>query len=84
MDYIVLQRESDDFTDILSDPVIKKSVRTKILFTYHLILSFNREKDTSYAILKYGDDIVPMSSVITDRTPVMGVDYIPKNRKRLT
>jgi len=80
MDYIIIQRESNNFTDILSDPVLKKSIRTKISFSYHLILSFNTEKDKSYAILKYGDDIVTMSSISPDRTPIMNVDYVP-NRK---
>ena len=82
MSYIVLQRESNNFKDILSDAVLKKSIRTKLMLSNHLILEFDTEKDTAYAILKYGDDIVPVSSIIPDRTPVMNVDYFPKKNDK--
>ena len=79
--YLVFHRNSDNFKDVLLDPIIKKSIRTKISFSNHLILEFDTEKNTSYAIIKYGDDIIRMSDIIPDRTPIMNVDYIPDKKK---
>lgn len=78
MEYIILHRESDDFADVLSDKVIKKSLRVKIKFKNYLIIELSDDKDMSYLILKYGDDVVKMSEIAPDRSPVPYKDYVPK------
>lgn len=73
-------RESNDFSDILSDPSIKKSIRLKIKTFQHLIISLNEYEENSttesYIMLKYGESLTKI--VEKDRTPIMYVDYIPK------
>lgn len=77
MSYIIFKRESNKFNDILTDNVLKKNIRTKISFSEHLILEFKDDESCSYAILKYGDDIISMNHIVPDRTPVMDRDYAP-------
>jgi len=85
---IYFYRESNDFTDILTDPVIKKHIRTKLIFENHLILSFDdTEKEDydqlqSYLSLKYGDSMISFDSIVPDRTPIIGKDYSPEPRKK--
>lgn len=74
---MVFKRQSNDFADILDDKFIKKNITSKIHFYEHLILEFNNSKAVSYALLKYGDDTISMTSIVTDRTPVLNVDYSP-------
>lgn len=81
MGYIVLKRDSNDFSDVLSDIGIKKQIRTKIQFTNHLILELTEDNDV-YIILKYGDDIIKMTEISADRSPIPGKDYIPEKKKR--
>jgi hypothetical protein len=73
-------RESNDFSDILSDPSIKKSIRLKIKTFQHLIISLNEYEENSttesYIMLKYGESLTKI--VEKDRTPIMYIDYIPK------
>lgn len=73
-------RESNDFSDILTDQSIKKLIRRKIKFYQYLIISLDEyvETDTteSYIMLKYGESLTKI--VEKDRTPIMYVDYIPK------
>lgn len=83
MNYIILHRESNDFSDILSDKVIKKSLRAKIKFVKYLILELADDKDISYLMLKYGDDAINMSHIVPDRSPIPYKDYIPKRNKKL-
>ena len=79
--YLIFNRESNKFNDILSDPVIKKSIRTKMSFYQHLILELDSEKNTSYAVIKYGDDMTSMSNITPDRSPISGIDYVPERKK---
>ena len=82
MSYTVFYRESNNFKDILTDPVIKKAVRTRMSFRNHLILELVDDKSTSYLILKYGDDVKSLSNIIPDRTPIPNKDYIPERKER--
>lgn len=86
MDYIAFRRESNNFTDILTDVTIRKAAKTKMEFSNHLIIGLENNdkgdstKIMSYAILKYGDDVVEINKLIPDRSPVMNVDYVPKRK----
>jgi hypothetical protein len=82
MSYIILQRESNNFKDVLSDPVIKRGIRLKMSFKNHLILDFSDDQTTSYFMLKYGDDVISMSHIVPDRTPIPNRDYVPERKKR--
>ena len=77
------QRESNDFKDILEDPVIKKKIVTKISWKSHLLIQTDdfEKKLHSYIILKYGDDM--RNHLVEDRTPIPFKDYQPKEPKWL-
>jgi predicted NUDIX family phosphoesterase len=86
MYYIVFKRESNKFDDILSDTSIKKVYKTKIVFHHHLIMGIedydpNYSKILSYILLKFGDDIIDMNSLIKDYSPIPNKDYTPKKNK---
>lgn len=81
MKYITFWRESNKFSDILSDTVLKKVVKFKISWNQYLLIGIDdydskNEQVISYITLKYGDDM--KSEVVPDRTPIPGVDYVPK------
>lgn len=81
MKYITFWRESNKFADILTDNVIKKAVRFKIAWHHYLLIGIQdydskNEQIISYITLKYGDDM--KSEVVPDRSPIIGVDYLPK------
>jgi hypothetical protein len=80
MKYFVFNRESNDFSDILNDPSLKKHIKWKISFFEHLIISFGEDNKSIEAIvvLKYGDDLTSMSHIAKDRTPIIDKDYTPK------
>lgn len=87
MYYLVFKRESNKFDDILKDPGVKKVYKTKMQFRSHLILGLVEEpgdssKILSYILLKYGDDIVSMDSIIPDRSPIPYKDYNPERKTR--
>lgn len=82
MSYTVFYRESNKFNDILSDPVIKKAIRFKMSFTDFLILKLDSDQNTSYMIIKYGDDVISLSNFIPDRSPIPNKDYIPNKKRR--
>ena len=88
MKFLVFNRENNKFDDILNDISLKNKYKTKIEYSDHLMLGFveddNFGKTLSYIILKYGDDMKEFDKIVSDRTPVPNVDYIPirKNRKR--
>jgi hypothetical protein len=86
MKNFLFKRESNDFTDILSDKNIKKEIKGEITFLNHLILGIaqnkNTDKVTSYLMLKYGEDMMDFNHLIPDRTPVPLVDYFPERKKR--
>lgn len=79
MKYYTFKRESNDFTDILTDTVLKKAIATKIKWKHHLMVNFKSNVDEGilgYVILKYGECII--NPVEKDYTPIPNVDYIPK------
>jgi hypothetical protein len=76
MKKVMFRRESNNFDDILSDPVLKKYLKFKIRFLHGLIIEVPEEsKILSYIELKHGDDIE--DNIVPDRSPIMNVDYIP-------
>ena len=86
MKNFLFYRESNDFTDILTDANIKKQIKCEMTFTNHLILGIaqNKETDkvTSYLMLKYGEDMIDFKHLIPDRTPIPLDDYVPEKKKR--
>lgn len=83
MNYTAFHRESNNFNDILSDPIIKKALRMRITCTNFLIVELDNDKNLAYMMLKYGDDVVDLAHFIPDRSPIPDKDYTPK-RKQLT
>jgi hypothetical protein len=82
MKYYTFYRESNNFDDLLSDPIIKKIADTKIQWTNYLMIGielFKNDQNFSYITLKYGDDMI--NSVSKDFTPIPGIDYNPKKDK---
>ena len=86
MKNFLFKRESNDFTDILTDANIKKQIKCEITFLNHLILGIAQNKETakvtSYLMLKYGEDMIDFKHLIPDRTPIPLVDYVPERKKR--
>lgn len=78
MKFLIFNRESDNFDDILQDVKTHK-IRYKLRFLNHLILGFDHktEKEQSLFTLKYGDDMIDFGHIVPDRSPVMYRDYIP-------
>ena len=82
MKYFTFKRESDNFKDILDDSIIKKLFTMKLQWLNHLMVGISEDGNDgnfSYITLKYGDDMV--TDIVTDRTPVMYQDYIPKGNE---
>lgn len=79
MKYINFFRDSNKFDDILVDPAIKNLVHIKSRWYGHLMIGVGEEHDQaiSYIMLKYGDEMKG-DYLVPDRTPIPGVDYIPK------
>ena len=80
MKYYTFFRENDNFDDILSDNIVKKIAGTKICWYQHLMIGINKhgnDQNFSMLTLKYSEDMV--NNLIKDFTPVIGVDYVPKN-----
>jgi hypothetical protein len=80
MKYYTFYRESNNFDDILNDTILKKSIDEVITWYQHLVIGvYETEKNNqnnSYITLKYGDEM--QNELIKDRSPIPGVDYIPK------
>lgn len=79
MKYYTFKRESNDFSDILSDINVKKYIRTKIIWLNHLMIGLahsTQEGVFGYIVLKYGEDI--HNPVEKDYTPKPLIDYTPK------
>ena len=78
MKYYTFYRENNNFDDILNDQIIKKIIDEKIRWNQYLIIGMQdkNEQTFSYITLKYGDEMV--QEIVKDRSPVPGVDYIPK------
>jgi hypothetical protein len=83
MKYYTFRRESNNFTDILKDPSLKKKIYNKIKWDEHLMIGVDDidDKIESYIFLKYGDEL--QTSLFKDRTPTPGVDYIPSKKPKL-
>lgn len=82
MSYTVFHRESNDFTDILTDSVIKKAIRLKIRFKSYLIVDLDKDEHISYMMVKYGDDAISITHTIPDRSPIPFKDYVPERKHR--
>jgi hypothetical protein len=76
MKYYTFYRDSDDFTDILNDQVLKKSIDQKITWEKHLMIGIAQSKDEVYITIKYGTDMI--SELFQDFTPIPYIDYIPE------
>lgn len=79
MKYYTFKRESNDFSDILKDPGLKKWIINKFFWKNHLMIGLVEGTDTSidgYLILKYGDNL--QKEVSKDFSPIPGKDYFPK------
>lgn len=84
MKHYTFYRETDKFDDILKDPVIKKHIYLKMRWRCYLRIALSEHDDgvESYITLKYGDEM-KNNCLVTDRTPVPFVDYMPKEPKWL-
>jgi hypothetical protein len=83
MKYFTFYRESDKFDDILTDTIIKRYIKLKLSWCQHLMIGFDDLEENhhlTYLALKYSDDMTTLDA--TDRTPVAGVDYMPKRKLR--
>jgi len=85
MKFLIFNRESNNFDDILKDIKTNK-ISCKMRFHNHLIVGFDWNKDDIQTLftLKYGEDMINFSHIVPDRSPVMNRDYIPvkKNTNR--
>jgi len=79
MKYYIFHRRDNDFTDILTDPSLKKLITERIKWNGYLqigIDEYNNEKIFIYIALKYSDDMC--TDLIKDRTPIIHIDYTPR------
>jgi len=66
---------------ILKDKNVTKHILTKLVFGEYIYLeleSDTSDKIKSYIVLKYGDNIKPINSIVRDFSPIMHVDYTIK------
>ncbi len=83
---ISFYRSSNNFDDILTDPLLKRSIRMKLLCANYLFIKIDykdREKMMSYITIKYGESMINFNHIAKDRTPVINKDYMPEPRKRV-
>lgn len=81
MKEFLIVRSSNNFDDILKDPNLKKKFSAIMQYDNSLLIQLSEDDSAvSYMLLKYGDDIVDLTSVIPDRTPVPGKDYTVQRR----
>lgn len=79
MKNITFYRENNDFSDILNDPTVKKSIDEMTTWHNYLLLGVvDDDKLSSYITLKYGDSIA--TNLTKDYSPIPYVDYIPVRR----
>lgn len=86
MNYFTFKRESNNFTDILTDANIKKLIRMKLRWRNHLLIGVDEDKDNSnksnsYITIKYGDDMIN-GVAENDYSPKPYVDYVPEKDVR--
>lgn len=79
MKHLYFYRESNDFTDLLKDPTVKKVTKEKSTWWQHVVLGVVAEEGIlSYITLKYGDSM--LQSLTKDYSPVINVDYTPDRK----
>lgn len=86
MKVFYLTSNNKEHLQILTDATVKKHIQTKLTWSDSLLLQLNDNipsKLHSYISIKYGDYIKDIESIIVDRTPVMFVDYTPKDYKKI-
>ena len=79
MIYYTFKRESNDFSDILKDSVIKREIDFQLSWHKYILLGFRDDvpqKLLGYIVIKYGDEFT--NPFEFDYSPVENVDYIPK------
>jgi len=81
MKEFLIVRASNNFDDILKDPNLKKKFSAIMQYNNSLLVQLDEDDSIiSYMLLKYGEDIVDLTGVIPDRTPVAGKDYTVQRR----
>lgn len=80
MKHFTFYSETNDFTEILNDPTLKKHIHLKFTWHQHLTIGFNKLSDSieGYVMLKFGESIRSLTD--KDYTPIPGVDYKPVRR----
>lgn len=87
MKHFVIIDENNNFDNFLQDKNVKKYISAKISWSSHLfvILKEKTPEDTiSYILLKYGDNLKNTDTLVTDRKPIMYVDYLPEEENKFT
>jgi hypothetical protein len=79
----IFYRESNNFTDILSDTNVKQYFKQKISWKNYLVLMSHKVKPEieSYIMLKYGDEMKSWDHIRKDNSPVPYVDYEPDPKR---
>lgn len=79
----IFYRESNNFTDILSDTNVKQYFKQKISWKNYLVLMSHKVKPEieSYIMLKYGDEMKSWDHIRKDNSPVPHVDYEPDSKR---
>jgi len=79
----IFYRESNNFTDILSDTNVKQYFKQKISWKNYLVLMSHKVKPEieSYIMLKYGDEMKSWDHIRKDNSPVPYVDYEPDSKR---
>lgn len=76
MKEFLIVRASNNFDDVLKDPNLKKKFSAIMQYNNSLLVQLDEDDSIiSYMLLKYGEDIVDLTGVIPDRTPIAGKDY---------
>ena len=80
MKYFTFGRSHNNFTDILTDPSVKKVIDEVVTWHNHLMIGMQdvNEGTFSYITLKYGDDIV--TDLTPDYSPIPNKDYTPTRK----
>ena len=81
--HFTFKRNDRDFTDILSDPAIKKYITMRVSWSDYLMIGLSEsikevDKIIMYINIKYGDDMINENDMFPDRTPRPNIDYTPK------
>jgi hypothetical protein len=85
MKYYTFKRKTNNFSDILKDPGVKKYISTRISWPENLMIGLKYDTPDSvlaYIVLKYGDDI--HDPIHKDFSPIPGKDYMPKKEPKVT